>query len=106
MKAVSLDTVLEAQGAGVCDDAECTGCDVCAESQTRALQKLINAGAWSFEGSMGRAMMRAIEAGQCALGPEPARDYWGNRIPSRFEVKPGTKGSVEFVEAHGNVVQE
>jgi hypothetical protein len=73
----------------------------------RALQKLINDGqAWKFQGAYGRAMMDAIERGVCALGPKPASDYYGNRIPSRFEVKPGTKGSVEFVKANGNEVME
>ena len=41
--------------------------------------------------------MDAIESGRCVLGPTPARDYWGNRIPSRTEVQEGTKGSIEFV---------
>ena len=63
-----------------------------------AIQKAINDGsAWSFQGSYGRAMMSAIEEGRCCLGWEPKRDYWGNRIPARNEVKPGTKGSVEYV---------
>jgi hypothetical protein len=70
------------------------------QDEIRALQHLINTGTWSLEGSTGRAMMSAIEAGVCALGPEPAFDYWGNRIPSRDEVEAGTKGSVEFVLAH------
>lgn len=68
--------------------------------QVAALQALINAGTWGLEGSMGRAMMEAIEAGYCALGPEPAQDYWGNFIPSRGMVEAGTKGSVQFVEEH------
>lgn len=70
------------------------------EDEVRALQALVNSGTWGLQGSMGRAMMDAIEAGYVALGPEPARDYYGNRIPSRFEVEAGTKGSVEFVEEH------
>jgi hypothetical protein len=44
-------------------------------------------------------MMAAIEEGRCLLGPQPAQDAWGNRIPSRTEVEPGTKGSREFVAA-------
>jgi hypothetical protein len=51
-------------------------------------------------------MMEAIEAGVCALGNEPAHDYNGNRIPSRFEVEPGSKGSVKYVNDNGNEVQE
>ena len=76
---VDLDTVLAAQ-----DDDD------------TALQRMIDAGAWSFEESMGRTMMRAIEDGRCVLGPHGARDYWGNYIPFRFEVEPGTMGSVEY----------
>jgi len=68
-----------------------------------ALQRAINGGeAWKFQGSYGRAMMAAIEEGRCLLGAQPAEDAWGNRIPSRSEVEPGTKGSREFVAArHG-----
>ena len=65
-----------------------------------ALQRAINGGeGWKFQGSYGRAMMAAIEEGRCLLGPQPAQDAWGNRIPSRTEVEPGTKGSREFVVA-------
>lgn len=68
-----------------------------ADEQIEGLQTLINSGAaWSLEGSVGRAAMDAIEAGYCVLGEEPHRDYWGNRVPSRYEVEPGTMGSVEY----------
>jgi hypothetical protein len=63
----------------------------------RALQKAINAGLWSLQGSYGRAMMAAIEAGRCMLGPDAHRDYYGNRIPSRDQVQAGTKGSRQYV---------
>ena len=63
-----------------------------------SLQKAINSGsAWSFQGSYGRAMMDAIKAGYCMLGRNQARDYYGNTIPSRDDVKPGTQGSYEYV---------
>ena len=64
-----------------------------------AIQRSINAGAWSLQGSYGRTMMDAIKSGRCLLGPNAARDYWGNVIPSRDDVKEGTKGSISFVEA-------
>lgn len=64
-----------------------------------ALQRAINGGLWSLQGSYGRAMMDSIAAGDCALGPRSAIDYWGNRIPARTEVEAGTKGSLDFVEA-------
>lgn len=68
-----------------------------AEEQIAGLQSLINSGmAWRLEGSVGRAAMDAIEAGHCVLGEQAHYDYWGNRVPSRYEVEPGTKGSVEY----------
>ena len=60
------------------------------------IQGLINSGTWGLEGSMGRAMMDAIDSGYAILGKKPAFDYWGNRIPSRYEVKAGTKGTVSY----------
>lgn len=66
-----------------------------------SIQRAINSGtAWSFQGSYGRSMMDAIEAGRCMLGENPAHDYYRNRIPSRTEVKDGTKGSRSFVVEH------
>ncbi len=61
------------------------------------LQTAINGGQWSLQGSYGRAMMDAIKCGWCLLGKFSARDYWGNMIPSRTDVKPGTPGSIEYV---------
>lgn len=61
------------------------------------LQQLINTGdAWRLEGSIGRAAMGAITAGECMLGEEGHRDYWGNYVPSRYEVEEGTKGSESY----------
>jgi hypothetical protein len=66
-----------------------------------AYQHLINTGqAWRMEGSVGRTAMDLIEAGHCMLGEEAHQDYWGNRIPSRHEVEPGSKGSPEYVANH------
>ena len=62
-----------------------------------SLQRAINSGMWGMQGSYGRAMMEAIKAGYCMLGTKAARDYYGNGIPSRNDVKPGTKGSKDFV---------
>ena len=65
------------------------------------LQARIDDGSiWLLEGSAGRFAMSAIHNGFCMLGETSHRDYWGNRVPSRFEVKPGTPGSPEYVEAH------
>ena len=63
----------------------------------RKLQQLINSGlAWKLEGSFGRNAMQAIEDGICILGKIGHRDFWGNYIPRRYEVKSGTKGSVKY----------
>jgi hypothetical protein len=40
--------------------------------------------------------MDLIEAGAIVLGEVGHTDYWGNYVPSRHEVEPGTKGSVEY----------
>ena len=64
-----------------------------------AIQRAINSGMWGLQGSYGRTMMDAISSGRCLLGPNAARDYYGNVIPSRDDVKQGTKGSIGFVEA-------
>lgn len=72
--------------------------DATEEEQIECYQRLVNSGdAWRLEGSVGRAAMRLIEAGQVMLGQEGHRDYWGNYVPSRSEVKEGTKGSFEYV---------
>jgi len=69
------------------------------EEYIEAMQELINSGtAWRLEGSVGRECMSLIEAGECMLGEEGHRDYWGNYVPSRYEVKAGTKGSAEYCE--------
>lgn len=68
-----------------------------AEDYMSAMQRQVNSGMWSLQGSHGRAMMQAIEDGDVLLGRKGARDYYGNYIPSRDEVQAGTKGSYEFV---------
>lgn len=67
------------------------------ELRYESTQRLINAGQWGLEGSVGRAMMDAIDSGCCLLGKNRARDYYGNFIPSRDDVVEGTKGSYQFV---------
>ena len=67
------------------------------EEQIEAMQNLINNGmAWRLEGSVGRDAMSLIESGHCILGEEGFKDFWGNYVPSRYEVEAGTKGSVEY----------
>jgi hypothetical protein len=63
------------------------------------LQDLIDSGlAWRLEGHIGRQAMACIKNGDCTLGPVGHRDYWGNYVPSRTEVQPGTLGSVEYAQ--------
>ena len=55
--------------------------------------------AWELEGSVGRHAMSYIDAGICMLGRNSFTDNYGNHVPSRSEVKPGTKGSVDYCRA-------
>jgi len=73
------------------------------ESAAKMMQGMINSGmAWQMQGSYGRAAMAALESGDCMLGEVGHRDFWGSYVPSRSEVKAGTKGSRALVvEAHG-----
>lgn len=74
--------------------------DTTEEEMLAGYQDLINSGmAWRLEGSVGRTAMSLIESGLCMLGEEGNTDSYGNYVPSRSEVKAGTKGSPEFVEA-------
>lgn len=77
--------------------------DATALEDAKALQLLIERGTvWKLQGSYGRSAMQALEAGDVMLATKPQSDYYGNRIPSRDEVKPGTKGSRQLVvQTHG-----
>lgn len=73
--------------------------DATLEETIEGYQNLINSGAaWKMEGSVGREAMNFIESGYCTLGEKGHRDYYGNYVPSRHEVEPGTKGSQEYVD--------
>jgi hypothetical protein len=69
-----------------------------------SLQRAINSGMWGLQGSYGRAMMDAINAGKCLLGLKDAKDYYGNVIPSRLHVKEYTKGSWDYVKERSGMV--
>ncbi len=65
--------------------------------QAVAMQTLINEGTvWSLEGTMGRTAMDMIEDGRCMVGKESHTDYWGNLIPARTWIQPGTKGTEQY----------
>lgn len=60
------------------------------------MQFLINNGmAWQMEGHIGREAMELLRCGACMLPKKAHRDYYGNRIPSRDELKSGTLGTYE-----------
>lgn len=60
------------------------------------LQLLIDNGmAWKMEGHIGRTAMQSIETGACMLPKKAFVDYYGNRIPSRDDLKAGTKGTFQ-----------
>jgi len=79
--------------------------DDCIEDEEfyRSIQRAINDGMWSLQGSYGRVMMDAIDNGYCLLGKKQFTDYYGNIIPSRFQVTSKSVGSIEYVKkAMGN----
>lgn len=72
------------------------------DAEIEGLQQLVDSGqAWLLEGSVGRACADAIEDGVVTLGAVGHRDYWGSYVPSRTEVEPGTKGSIEYAHRVG-----
>lgn len=63
-----------------------------------AIQRAINTGmAWRLQGSYGRAAMEFLESGLCVLPCNGHRDYYGNIVPPRHVLEPGTKGTEELV---------
>ena len=77
------------------------------ETVRAGLQALINSGAaWKLEGSVGRAAMAAIESGACAVGREAHSDYWGNLVPSRDMLAPGSVGTIEYMKEQGYSLAE
>ena len=42
---------------------------------------------------MGRKAMELLESGACMLPKKSFTDYYGNRIPSRDDLKQGSKGT-------------
>lgn len=60
------------------------------------MQSLIDSGlVWKMEGSMGRTAMDLLKCGACMLPKVSFKDYYGNHVPSRLEVKAGTTGSYQ-----------
>jgi hypothetical protein len=70
------------------------------------LQALIDTGsAWNMEGAIGRAAMDALKSGACFLPTSSRKDYYGNVVPSRYQVKKGTAGSyANSVRFYSNLI--
>ena len=67
------------------------------EEYRLAMQAIIDSGdCWMMDGSTGRAAMDMLWIGACVLPEVEHRDYWGNRVPSRHQVQPGSTGSMEL----------
>jgi len=61
------------------------------------IQESINSGlCWKMEGSVGRHAMSLLDSGVCMLPLVARYDYYGNRVPSRRDLKNvvGSKGSL------------
>jgi hypothetical protein len=82
--------------------------DATEDEVMKLYQDLVDTGmAWQLEGHVGRTATAMIENGQLTLGSEGHRDYYGNYVPSRTEVVPGSKGSIEYVrERHPELAPE
>lgn len=81
------------------------------ETGVAEMQEMIDTGlVWKMEGSMGRAAMDSLRKGVCFLPDDAQADYYGNIVPSRHMVKPGTTGSLElsekYWESHDSIAWE
>jgi hypothetical protein len=71
------------------------------------IQAMINSGqAWKMEGSYGRSAMSLLECGACMLPKEAHFDFYGNRVPSRDDLKNGTKGTFQNSQRFWKGVEE
>lgn len=71
--------------------------DVTPDEVVTVYQHLIDTGqAWRMEGHVGRQAQHLIDSGLCMLGDVSHKDYYGNVVPSRHEVEPGTPGSPDY----------
>jgi hypothetical protein len=73
--------------------------ELSSEETVAMYQAMIDDGTvWKFPGCYGRTASELLASGYCMLGLVGHRDAYGNYVPSRTEVKPGTKGSPEYCE--------
>jgi hypothetical protein len=70
-------------------------------------QEGINSGlCWRMEGSVGRFASEMLEAGVCVLPNGRRTDYYGNIVPSRDDLKPGTKGTLLNCQTFWQMVED
>jgi hypothetical protein len=73
--------------------------DLSEEDTADLFQRMINSGdVWALQGAYGRAARDMIDAGWCVLGEHQTHDYYGNFVPSRFQVHEGTPGSISYAK--------
>jgi hypothetical protein len=59
-------------------------------------QELINSGhAWTLEGSVGRDCDATLVSGACMLPKTSKANAYGGSVPSRDDLKKGTKGTFQ-----------
>lgn len=77
------------------------------KEEAKFFQKLVDSGqVWKMQGSYGRRASELIEAGIIMLGKKGHYDYYGNYVPSRYEVKSGTKGSSAYARRMRKKLEE
>jgi len=60
------------------------------------MQEMVtNGAAWFMEGSIGRVAMAGLTTGEFFLPEVGCRDFYGNYVPSRDELEPGSKGTLD-----------
>jgi hypothetical protein len=76
------------------------------EDLKRMQDMILSGDCWKMEGYYGRTAMSLLEDGVCFLPSSKEyngddrrggviKDYWGNIVPFRDQLKPGTKGTLE-----------
>lgn len=78
-----------------------------AEYGLTSAQNMMDTGdIWKFEGSVGRTASDLLEAGVLVLPEHANRDYYGNYVPGRDELRDGTKGTLGNAQRFWSLVEE